>query len=80
MENIHAEIESLRNDLHRHQDDDREDFKDLRLRTQGLKDDISKLTSAMAEWTGALGLAKWSLGLGVPCILAAVVANVIRHW
>lgn len=67
------DFENLRNDLHRHQDQDREDFSDMR-------SDIQRIEGAIAEWTGAFMLAKWALGLGIPAILGVLIAHVVKHW
>lgn len=51
----------------------RDDFK------EHLEDDRA-VWKQVEQWSGALGIAKWVLGLGVPAILAALVAHVVRHW
>lgn len=73
-------VQDLKNDLHRHQDEDRVDFADVRTRIEGVRSDVGALKELISQWSGALGLAKWSLGLGIPAILGAAVTHVVRHW
>lgn len=73
-------VQDLKNDLHRHQDEDRVDFADVRGRIDGVRSELESLRRMISAWSGALGLAKWSMGLGVPCILGAIVTHVVRHW
>lgn len=68
-----TDVANIREDLRRHEDQDREDFADVRK-------SLTALTSSMSEWSGALKLAKWVLGLGVPAILAALITDIVRHW
>ena len=86
-----GEVELLRNEVHRHFDNDREDFNDVRrrldkvdevmtLKFQSVKDEINGLSGQLMQWSGALGLAKWARGLGIPAILGAIVTHVVRHW
>ena len=56
-----------------HADDDRREFSDVRQR-------LGNVEKILAEWTGALSISKWALGLGIPAILGAVVTHVVRHW
>lgn len=67
------DLVDLREDFRTHLSQDREDFAQVRAALNGVEAEISR-------WSGAFGLAKWSLGLGVPAILGALLAHVVRHW
>lgn len=32
------------------------------------------------KWSGAISLAAWVLGLGVPAILGVLIVHVAKHW
>jgi hypothetical protein len=42
--------------------------------------DIGEIKTQVDKWYGAITLVGWILGIGVPCILGALVAHVLRHW
>ena len=86
-----GEFAILRDDLHRHQDEDREIFQQVReqqrsdmLDVRTRMDDLTQAMQAIREdfsaWSGAIGMAKWALGLGIPAILGALITHVVRHW
>lgn len=77
------DIENLRNELHRHQDDDREDFKAVRADTTSIRAEIANIRAEISEWTGGVKLLKFMAVVTVPSALAAAGAaifNLIRHW
>lgn len=66
-------IRVLREEFRTHEQNDRHDFAELRR-------DIATIINDLSQWRGAMVLAKWALGLGVPSILGAVITHVVRHW
>lgn len=77
------DIENLRNDLHRHQDEDREDFRSVRSDIGEVRSDIGGIRTEIGEWTGGVKLLKFMAAITVPSALAAAGAaifNLIRHW
>ncbi len=62
-----------RDRLNRHSDEDDRRF-------GLLNDKIQEVEKLFAEWTGALGIAKWALGLGIPAIVGLLVTHLVRHW
>lgn len=66
-------IRVLRQEFRIHEQNDRNDFAELRR-------DIAKIINDLSQWRGAMVLAKWAMGVGIPSILGAVVAHVVRHW
>lgn len=66
-------IDRIQTTLDLHCAEDRDEFR--LVREQG-----AAVTKTLSEWSGAMQLMKWSLGLGIPAILGAVLAFVVRHW
>jgi hypothetical protein len=61
-------------DVHqRHEDNDERRFSDM-------TEKISRVEKLFAEWSGALGISKWALGLGIPSIVGLLITHVLRHW
>lgn len=61
------------NDLHRHQDEDRDDFRLVR-------SEVGEVKSTVEGWKGGLNLLKL---ITIPCTMIAAAAgiiNLIRHW
>lgn len=62
-----------RDRLNRHSDEDDHRF-------GMLTEKIQEVEKLFAEWTGALGIAKWALGLGIPAIVGLLATHLFRHW
>lgn len=58
----------------------RVEIRDMRSEFREHVEDDKKIWNEVTQWSGALRLAAWSLGLGIPSILAAVLVNLARHW
>jgi hypothetical protein len=69
LQGIHGEMQQMRSDLEHM----RVDF------TEHVNDDRA-VWSMVYRWDGAIKFLKWSLGVGIPAILAALVTLLIRHW
>ncbi len=63
-----------------HRDTAREHAREDDQRFADLTSKIEEINRVMALATGMFSLAKWTLGLGIPAILAALITHVVRHW
>jgi len=63
----------VRDSLKRHEDAD--DTRFLALTKQ-----VVSMEKLFATWTGALAVAKWTLGLGMPTIVGLLITHLVRHW
>jgi hypothetical protein len=68
--NLNVRIGTLENELHRHQDDDREDFRIVR-------NEIADVRSAFDRVAGGIEFSKWALGLGLPAIIGLLLSLLI---
>lgn len=68
----------IRIDLERHADNDDRRFRDINDRLDSVTASIQKINVELAEWTGAMHVAKWMLNLGIPAILGLLVAILLR--
>ena len=57
----------------RHSDEDDRRFNEVR-------DQIAAQNKTLAEWTGALRISKWVLGICLPAILGVLIVHLARHW
>ena len=69
-----------RDRLTQHADEDRNEFRAVRAELGLVRQDLGVLRDIVKEWTGALGISKWALGLGIPAILGALITHIVRHW
>ena len=67
------EVDHVLNDLHRHQDQDRQDIGMLR-------ESVQRIDTTIAGFTGCINLIRWAIGIGVPTIVALLAAHTMRHW
>ena len=63
----------VRDSIHRHEDSDAERF-------NAMTNEIHAVQTTFAEWSGALSISKWALGLGIPTIIGLIATHLIRHW
>lgn len=63
----------VRDSLRRHEEND--DF-----RFSAVTDKVQAIEKLFAQWSGALGIAKWALGLGIPTIVGLLATHLVRHW
>jgi hypothetical protein len=69
LQGIHGELQQMR-----------EAFEQMRGDlTEHVNDDRAVWTMVY-RWDGAIKFLKWSLGVGIPAILTALVALLVRHW
>lgn len=81
LENMLAKsVENLGIELHRLQDKQEREITEMRDKLYRAEQETQKLKIEISEWSGGLQLAKWAMGLGIPGILGAVIAHVVRHW
>lgn len=69
-----------RDRLTQHDADDKGEFRAVRSEIGLIREEVSSLRDIVKEWTGALGISKWALGLGIPAIIGLLLTHVARHW
>lgn len=63
----------MRDTIRRHDDSDT-------LRFGEIIEKVQTIEKLFAAWSGALGISKWALGLGIPSIVGLLITHVLRHW
>lgn len=80
----------LRGDLKEHSQNDREDFKAVNdkidgvsravnEKLEGFREDLAAMKETQDQYVGGLSFVKWTLGLGIPAILACLLTLLTRH-
>lgn len=74
---IGVRIDTLENELHRHQDDDRADMGVIRTDIRAISATHERLTGKIE---GSLATLTWIIG--IPALVAAcgTLINLVRHW
>lgn len=70
---LRGEVANLRNDLKSHERSDSEKF-------DALTKALNEMNAELQRYVGGVQMAAWSLGICLPIIATAVIADVVRHW
>lgn len=62
----------IRVDLQRHEDNDERRFGSIEVK-------LGLMKARIDSWEGAFGFARWMLNLGIPAIIALLVALLVRQ-
>lgn len=69
LRGIHLEMQQVRSDVSTLRTDFREHV-----------DDDKRVWHIVYRWDGAITFLQWAMGLGIPAILAALIALLVKHW
>ena len=80
FQRLSGEVGQVRHDISIQRDEFKDHIADDRRDIGELRDTVSILRSQQDKWIGSVQFVGWVLGLGVPAILAAAIAHVVKHW